>query len=230
MANNKLIIVHADDYGMNKQVTEGILQGLKRGIINRTTLMVKPDTCSDAVTIAKDEGLWGHVGLHLDLTGILNIGCADLIHKVRKTTLKKEEIQLLIDDIRRQMDRYMSYEPALMHIDSHHHTHVEPQLFRIVAPLAIEYGFKSMRISRNLMGHDVKSLLKMFYKTAIGINRKIGSSFERTDFFGSYVDYCNYYAGKGSVEVMVHPIMIDGAIIDLTGNRNQNMESYIYEK
>ena len=44
-----------------------------------------------------------------------------------------------------------------MHIDSHHHVHHIPSILPSVIKLAQKYGFKSMRISRNIW-HGVSFL------------------------------------------------------------------------
>lgn len=113
------------------------------------------------------------------------------------------------------MRRYCELGFVLMHIDSHRHGHCSPSILAIVIPLAKKYGFKSMRISRN-MGELIsapKRVIKFL------VNTKIRKEFETGDLFGSYEDYIFAGAPKDKgVEVMIHPDVIDGTFVDVTEN------------
>lgn len=85
-------------------------------------------------------------------------------------------------------------------------------------------GFKTMRISRNLMGWDVKSILKRFPKYVI--NSKISKHFDTSNYFGSYDDFCRYWDKKSKVEVEVHPVFKDGVLLDLCGKSPQDLSKY----
>lgn len=111
------------------------------------------------------------------------------------------------------MKRYVELGFTCMHIDSHRHLHCSPSILSIVIPLAKKYGFKTMRISRNmgeLLSFD-KKIIKSY------VNNKIKRSFEVTNLFGGYEDYI--YAGcpkTESVEIMVHPDIVNGECVDVT--------------
>lgn len=122
---------------------------------------------------AFDGNYAGSVGLHLHLDG-----ADSLTQDIREYNLsspsfwKKTRNRIFIPDrglrnaikaeIEAQMQSYVELGCTLMHIDSHHHRHLDLSILMLVIPLAKKYGFKSMRISRNVgpgLG-GVKGLLK----------------------------------------------------------------------
>ena len=104
-----------------------------------------------------------------------------------------------------------------MHLDSHHHSHTDWSIARVVMPIARKMGFKSIRRARDL-GSGM-SLFNRVY-TAF-INRYLGHTigFE-SDRFGSYHDVAVCLLSLPvhlKVEMMVHPMYKVGNQLDLSG-------------
>lgn len=229
-------IVNADDFGLNADVNDAILMCFEKEIITTTTLMVNMPAAQDAVIAAEERGFLSQVGLHLNLTqgtpltapirsfpnfcdrsGRFNAQ----FHKSTKTRLmlSKAELAAVREEARAQMERYLALGLTLMHLDSHHHVHTDPAVWKAIEPLVIEYGFKTVRLSRNL--YEGGSILNRVYKQRYNNRiRKIGKA--AVEYFGSYYDFEEYYKNlpDGSIsEIMVHPTFTeDGELVDTYGD------------
>lgn len=169
------VIVNADDFGASESVNEAVDYAFRKGIINRTTIMVTSPCCEDAMKRAFDGNYAGSVGLHLHLDGEDKWSLTQGIREYNLSSpsfWKKTRNRIFISDrslrnaikaeIEAQMQRYIELGCTLMHIDSHHHRHLDLSILILVIPLAKKYGFKSMRISRNVGSglSGIKGILK----------------------------------------------------------------------
>jgi chitin disaccharide deacetylase len=236
-------IVNADDFGYSSSVNQAISEAFKQKYISQTTILVNMPGIEEGICVAREENFIDKVGLHLNLTegfpltermkqnkhfvhsdGTFNGSLID-IAKYRFIISRKDKL-CIKDEVDAQMKKYINSGFSLMHIDSHHHIHNSISLVFIIIKLARKNGFKSMRICRNIVGKN-KSFLKMLYK--IAINFFIAGSFKTVHSFGEYYYYEKYYSGNGDVEVMVHPDLIKGEIVDiLKKNTWKKMSSYKY--
>lgn len=236
------IIVNADDFGKSYEVNLGIVEGFKRGLLTRTTIMVNMPFADEAVQLAKDNNFFDKVGLHLNLTegdsltqeiqslpwidkkNRFNEGIRQYMRRHFLTEMRCKSI--LKKEIESQMNKYRDYSFPLFHIDSHQHIHNEWYIYYMLKPLCIKYGFNSMRILRNLMSTEgCRQKAKYLYKVLL--NNHIKSHFEHTDYFGSYADYLIYNKKKQlSTEIMVHPIMHQGKLYDIVDGELILMDNY----
>ena len=100
------------------------------------------------------------------------------------------------------MQKYIRLGFTFMHIDSHHHLHHIPSILPLVISQAKKYGFKSMRISRNI-GLGI-SPLKRIIKNII--NHRITKNFETNIYFGNMQNYRESDLSEyDNFEIMVHP-------------------------
>lgn len=237
------IVVNADDFGKSHEVNMGIVEGFKRGIITRTTIMVNMPFADEAVQLAVSNNFFDKVGLHLNLTegkcltkDVQNISwvCSGnrFNNKIRNYLrshlfVRSKDIQLITAEIEAQIRLYITYGFPMFHIDSHHHVHNEYLVFSCIRKLTNKYPFKSIRIARNLMCTN-GSCQKMKWIYKLFLNRFMKNHFETTDYFGSYQDYCEYGRdNKSSVEIMVHPIMVEGRLYDIVdGGKLLLMDNY----
>lgn len=236
------VIVNADDFGKSHEVNLGIVEGFKRGMLTRTTLMMNMPFADEAVQMAKDHGFSDRIGLHLNLTegdsltlGIRNIPWLyrngqmtdHIIPYLRSHwSISHREVLSIEAEMDAQFEKYKAYGLRLNHIDSHQHVHNEYLICKMICNMALNHGFKSMRIARNLMPlGGMRQKIKCVYK--YGINRYIHFRFVSSDFFGSYEDYLKYYKGYGSVEIMLHPILRNSEIFDIVGEHLVPMDNYI---
>jgi chitin disaccharide deacetylase len=107
----KFVIFNADDFGYGKQVTRGIVDAHRNGVVTATTMVVNGEAAHEAAELAM--GLPGlSVGLHANFTNEAT------------SWFDIENEALVRDELQRQFDRFvelMGRKPA--HLDSHQHVH-----------------------------------------------------------------------------------------------------------
>lgn len=208
------ILVNADDYGIDRNRTEAIRECFRRGILSSTTLMVNMSYCDEAVRLARADGFADKVGLHLNLTRGVPLTKNFKLGSLNRFFLTKGMRDAVREEVSAQMEKYKAYGLPMMHLDSHHHIHTYPSVLRIVLPLAKKYGFKTIRISRNMPNN--LGIFARIYKSFV--NGMIVKSGVRpyTDGFGSYKDV-KTAVGDGvpgnikTIEIMTHPLYYLGA-------------------
>ena len=130
--------------------------------------------------------------------------------------LPRFERLAVAEEIKAQMSRYVETGLPLMHLDSHHHSHTDIAIAKIAVPLAELFGFKTVRLSRNLA---IDSYLKRLYKKVV--NRRFKRSALRTsDYFAGGVSDIGRVLlmdmpDATCFEVMTHPRyeMVDGEYV-----------------
>jgi predicted glycoside hydrolase/deacetylase ChbG (UPF0249 family) len=120
-----LLVVNADDFGMSRGVSEGIIDAHVNGIVTSASLMVnRPGAEHAAALLDVHPSL--SVGLHFEDDGV-----HDLDDPAQATALFAAQLE--------RFRELTGTEPT--HIDSHHHVHNEDErieLFRSLAePLAV---------------------------------------------------------------------------------------------
>lgn len=243
------IIVNADDFGYSQNVNEAITEAFTLGYINQTTLMVNMPAASSALILARKNGFFNKIGLHLNLTegtpitsGMkqCDLFCEDGLFKgnirsLVKKPMKRMACEILKDEIKAQIERYLEFGLPLCHLDSHHHVHTELLIFRLIESVLSKEStdFRSIRIARNLCGHKLSSLPKTLYKHLFNLSLK--KHYNVTDYFGSYQDFIDFKTiirpGK-TCEIMVHPVLADGILMDKTdgGKLVKMIGHYDYER
>lgn len=226
-------IINADDFGISEDVNDAIRLSFEKGIITNTTLMVNMPYAADAAAMAEREGFLDKVGLHLNLTaGVPLTGTIKSMrtfcdgkgefhagfHRSTKSRLilSPAESKAVAEEIEAQIRRYLSFGLPEKHLDSHHHVHTDLSVWKAAEPIFKKYGFKSVRLGRNMF--DVKPgafnrLYKDYYN---GRLKKLGVT--TTEFFGSFQDFAGYYSqlpDGALAEIMVHPMFSEeGELMD----------------
>ncbi len=156
----KHLIVTADDFGRSTAINEAVERGHREGILTAASLMVTGAAFEDAVFRARRLPNLG-VGLHVTLVDgvpVLPPGqIPDLVNAEGRFTKKPNLLGAKIflapwvrrqveAELRAQFEAYRATGLRLDHVDSHHHYHLHPTVFRLLIPLAAEYGAKGVRI------------------------------------------------------------------------------------
>ena len=155
------LVVTADDLGLSRGVTEGILESHRRGVVRSTSLLVTYPTSEDAASCAREEpGL--EIGLHLDLVGGVPacdaarvrsltdgegrfIPLRELVRRLATARISAREVAT---EVRAQSARARSWGVTPLAWDSHRHVHALPQLARVVGAVAREEGVRWIRRPR----------------------------------------------------------------------------------
>lgn len=131
----KRLIVNADDFGFNREITDGIIEAHQTGVVTSTTLMVNMPAASYAVGQSRDCPDLS-VGLHVNLTLGKPICEPQLVPSLVQTDgqfldrrtffrlanrgqLNSAELRL---EIRSQLQRMVELGLTPTHADSHHHS------------------------------------------------------------------------------------------------------------
>jgi predicted glycoside hydrolase/deacetylase ChbG (UPF0249 family) len=131
----RMLIVNADDFGLNDAVNRGIVRAYDEGIVSSASLMVRrPGTSAAARAGAERPGL--SIGLHLDFGD----------WRYRDGRWVVSDVPVDLDDRRAvaqewavQVDRFrdvMGRDPT--HLDSHHHVHRHEPFQDIAREWAVE--------------------------------------------------------------------------------------------
>ena len=203
------VLFNADDFGMTKGVTDGIITAFREGVVRSTTMMMNGLAVEHAVKLAKQHpdlkvGIhlvlsWGKP-VHDDVPGLLN---EQGTFKFRNTYRSMEipNLKEVEKEWRAQIEAFIATGLPLHHIDSHHHIHGWEPLKDIVIALATEYN-GPVRFVPSLSNHPeillTESLWLDFY--AEGVSEHIFTALQELN--------------AATVEVMTHPAYVDDDLRD----------------
>jgi chitin disaccharide deacetylase len=155
----KQLIVNADDFGLTEQVSRGILDAHREGIVTSTTLMPNGVAFEPAVAMSRLAPRLG-IGVHLNLTegeavspalriptlvdssGRLHLTPGRLLHALLSRRVSLADIET---ELRQQIAKVLRAGIAPTHLDGHKHVHVLPGVSEIVIRLAQEFAIASVR-------------------------------------------------------------------------------------
>ena len=233
-----MLIVNADDWGLEPIRDQAIVECFRRGWITNTTAVMNRPGLETATQLAHEEKFADRVGLHINLVydrpltdgirrdplfcdkeGMFNAA----FHKMTKTRLwlPDSSKRVVAEEVRAQVAVYKAHGYTMMHADSHQHTHNDWSIMPVVVAALKENGFRSLRIARN-MGAGLR-LGKKIYKGLYNFYlRHQGLAY--SDYFGSIADFlsCREDLPKeATVELMCHPMLtvgkedrVDGTLTD----------------
>ena len=154
------VIFNADDFGRSLSINAAVIQAHTQGVLTSASLMAAGEAFDDAVGLARAYPSLA-VGLHLvvsngratlppqsipDLatsdgyfsSSPLRAGLAYYFSPRHRRQLERE--------IQAQFERFASSSLPLSHVDGHLHLHMHPTVFKILLPLALQYGANGMRL------------------------------------------------------------------------------------
>ncbi|MFF3022201.1 chitin disaccharide deacetylase [Gottfriedia sp. NPDC057948] len=214
------LIVNADDFGYSKGVNYGIIEAHLNGIVNSATMMMNMYAVEHGIELAKLHPTLG-LGVHLVLTAgkPLLTGLQTIVDQngdFLKNSYWYDNPVINVEEVEKEWDaqiqKFLSYGLNPSHLDSHHHVHMTPILHPVIAKLSQKYNLP-VRISPKSQIDGITpftdQLLTDFYGSDIPIN-----------YFETIEDRINNRIE--SVEVMVHPALID--------NYLKNGTSYCFER
>jgi len=241
---NNLVLINADDFGLNYEVNKAVIELLKAGRIQRATLMVNTPNSKEAAELAKENHLESKIGLHINLTdgaplsdgikqtrfcqfGIFEVKQVEKGTRLHITSVEKKAVR---KEIQAQFERYkelMGEYPK--HVDGHRHVHNYLPFLFIIMKIAKKCKVESMRIGINLFDRKGASFAKKVYKFVL--NSIIKANFKHTDYMGAYLEYVDYFQDTTdkTVEIMVHPTYYQDKIVDII-YENDNMIFYDFSK
>ena len=232
------MIINADDFGYSNENNMAIAECFRQGTINRTTIMVNMPSAQQARDLAFEQGFEKAVGLHINLTEgkALSPQCAaselcdengvfrgefHIPFKAR-LYLNKAIRRAIASETEAQVKRYLDMGFTLMHADSHNYTHSYISVWSSVAPVLKKYGFRSVRISRNIPFGSFSPLFAVYkgiFNPMIKNFKTTAGKVSTTAYFGSVQDFeatSDKASIRDDIELMTHPVYIDGVLTDNT--------------
>jgi predicted glycoside hydrolase/deacetylase ChbG (UPF0249 family) len=140
------LIVNADDFGLTRGVSEGILAAHRHGIVTSTTVLVNSSIGAEHVARARDSGLG--IGLHVNLTlgrpltsgASLVDGSGRFVRDARRAAARAEGRDVDVE-IAAQVERFMDlFRRPPTHLDTHHHVGMLSPVRESVLALAGSVG------------------------------------------------------------------------------------------
>lgn len=229
-----MVIINADDFGMSEEVNEGIALLFKKGLIQRTTLMMNMPFTDHAIKISKEFGFFDKVGLHVNLTeGTPMSSLIKTTKFCKHNNMSRHNFKLfsqlfvtpkqrkaLEEEIQFQINAFLCNKLPLKHMDSHNYTNAHFSLVKSYIKKCKENGFYSIRVAKNVKSKRNRGL-KLLYRKICNIKLKrfcLNNINENTClFFASPFDYLNALQtidSSTNVEILVHPVFMDGKIMD----------------
>ncbi|BBQ84243.1 MULTISPECIES: chitin disaccharide deacetylase [Enterobacteriaceae] len=212
----RLLIVNADDFGLSKGQNYGIIEACKNGLVTSTTALVNGAAIDHAAQLSRRTPALA-VGMHFVLT--LGEPLTPMPGLTREGKLGKwiwqmaEEDALPMDEIARELEcqyqRFVDlFDAEPTHFDSHHHVHMIPQIFPLVAEFAKSKGI-ALRVDRTI---------PYPFTLPEGLRSSEGFS---SEFYGDaisdalFLEVLDSSAARGeqSLEVMCHPAFVDNTIM-----------------
>jgi chitin disaccharide deacetylase len=224
------LIVTADDFGHTTGANRAIVESLRRGYVTHASLIVNLAGFDDACELMRAEGLESSVGLHLNFTdGVpLTDGmkrstrfCVDGHFRYPMlgrglSRLSAPDQQLVREEASAQFARARTAGCPIVHLDSHHHVHVRPNLAGVLLTLAKSLGVPRVRRFSNC-GPDEGWFRRL--RGAVYTRQLERAGHQSTRYFGDIDDMrwmiANGKSLEGSIEIMTHPgLGPQGAIVD----------------
>ncbi|MDI3235212.1 chitin disaccharide deacetylase [Exiguobacterium antarcticum] len=212
------IFINADDFGLTRGVTDGIIQAYQNGIVHATTLMMNGRAVPYAVQQAKRFPQL-QVGIHLVLSYGRPLTTTTTLTNAsghfRFTNQYAEQVPPSQEDVltewTAQIEAFLATGLPLHHLDSHHHIHGWEPLQEVVLELARRYGVP-VRFAPTLAAHPDYLLTDTLYTGFYGegIYRDLWEELRLLD--------------SNSIEVMVHPAYVDADLRDISSYTTQREE------
>jgi predicted glycoside hydrolase/deacetylase ChbG (UPF0249 family) len=137
MAEKRVLIVNADDFGLSAGVNAGIVEAHRHGIVTSASLMVRKPAAEQAAKLARDLPSLA-VGLHIDIG---QWDYEDGEWRVAYERCSAEDRAAVEKECRAQLAAFrdlLDGDPT--HLDSHQHTHMAEPVASVAKRMASELG------------------------------------------------------------------------------------------
>lgn len=237
----KYLIVNADDFGLNREVNEGIIYGFRNGIITSASLLINREGLGDALEKIKENPRLD-IGLHLNifrgrpLTELKYLVkkdgemVSDILLFLLKIAMNKKTVRAEIyQEFEAQIKKALENGVIISHLDTEKHIHMFPFVFKIVIELAKKFNIGAVRFPFEshwaLAIPYPRQLPKLFFGNFFyRINKRIikASGVKTSDYFygvslsGRYSEE-NFHRflnilRPGVSELSCHPGLVGGKI------------------
>lgn len=220
-----MIIINADDFGMNERCSKAIVEAFSRGLITDTTVMANGGYFEQAMGLAEKNGLFHKIGIHLNITegeplteDIKNLPDFVTDGQFNKRydwsrELTSEEESAIYTELTAQVVRLQKAGIRITHADSHHYVHNAPFIAPIAEKVCSQHAIAKLRLMRNWgnMTEAERQKAENYKK------RLCSKGYITTEYFGRLSEAENKKL-PASIELLVHPDFDkDGNLVDRHG-------------
>ncbi len=211
------IIANADDFGFDKNITEGSIRAYQQGYINSVSILTNSDYFEEAIPIIKSYPLLKNIGIHINFTLGKPLTAIDKKYLTatgewnRAVTGKifavpdKQSRGAFYKEICYQIERALNAGININHLNSHHHVHILPCFAGLFIKATRNYGLKLRLAQTRASGSLLKSLYRQqLNKTIISNNLNYTDYFEHPD---KIINGIGNFAGLKTLELMFHPTL-----------------------
>lgn len=240
--SRRRLIVNADDYGLSRGVTTGIIEAAERGVVTSASMIVNLPSFNHAAARAGSRPSLSF-GLHLNLTTGQPLTAARSLTRrktgcfyplpvlIARASLGRIEPSDVTRECAAQLDRMTEVGIAPTHLDSHRHVHAHPALWPAVIEAASARGILNVRVPNEPLWANAKDWRATLKKAGLLMCSRTlrGRSEQRgTDhFFGPSLQGGRSFAARlfalipklpvGTTELMTHPGYADAALSEYDG-------------
>lgn len=158
----KKIIINADDFGLREGINRGIITAYKNGVVSSASLFVDKEATESAVALFRENPGLG-LGVHIDLDRFFYIDHERGI--ITDWVMPKPAISDVLKTVEEQIQKYLSFNLPLDHLDSHHHSHLHPEIFPAILDIATKYNIKVVRFFKAFYNNEsVYNQLRQIYQ------------------------------------------------------------------
>jgi chitin disaccharide deacetylase len=155
----KKLIVNADDFGLTKRVSEGIVDAHRHGIVTSTTLMANGAAFEAATALSRQMPRLG-IGVHLNLSEGMPVSPVLKIPSLldargrlyltpgrlwKAIATRRVSLADVETELRAQIAKIHRAGIVPTHFDGHKHVHILPGVSDIVVRLAREFSVSCVR-------------------------------------------------------------------------------------
>ncbi len=221
------LIINADDYGLSKSISDGIILGIREGYITSTSIMANMTWAEYAIQKALEYNI-DCIGLHINLTvGKPILKNDNLINNNGYFYYNKEQIenpkltyQDAYNEIMAQVNVISNYSDGKLkidHLDTHHHLMDNPNIKQAIVDI-------SQKLNLPIRKYDNIQNIKcpdFLYKDFTINNVSIDSIKQMIE---------KYKNDNVVVELMTHPGLIDEYTKTVTSYLNREKELLVLKE
>ena len=223
------LIVNADDLGLSISVNEAILFCYEKGYINSSSILTNTPFFDETAQLVHNNKAIINLGVHVNFAEskpLTNFKYNEYLNdngewdldetKKYSNSLNTEVKNAFLTELYAQVDKALSANLNITHIDSHYHLHILPCFYDLFIKAAKKYNIK-LRLAQ--LSHEqnvVKYLYRLYINSKIKLNNhNYSAKFENLGEFLKKLPNNN----NQNIELMVHPQL------DESGNLTDSVDS-----
>jgi predicted glycoside hydrolase/deacetylase ChbG (UPF0249 family) len=192
------LIVTADDVGLCREMTEGVIRAHREGIVTACSVVANGLAFDDAVARLR-EVPWLEVGVHLALVEERSLTTG--------SPMPKNYVRYLVGrghpdperEMRAQIEKVLKSGLRVTHLNGHQHLHMWPRNWKIVERLSAEYGIPYVR-----RVNDVGGRAGRMRRAAIGVLNRLGRRAQGRNDYTIGVAEAGHLTAERIVELLEH--------------------------